>query len=95
MGVTVIWEAQFNPENAARGEDAMKRIWEDMRGFKGYLNHEFLTEIDDPAHVIVVSHWESREAADRVREEYRSHPNAVAADHLAAEPRRRVVAISR
>jgi hypothetical protein len=39
----------------------------------------------------VVAEWESREAADQVLTDYRSNPNALVANELASEPRRRTL----
>jgi hypothetical protein len=47
--------------------------------------------LDDPGHLIVVSEWESREAADMVLAEYAETDNAKLANELVAEPRRRTV----
>jgi heme-degrading monooxygenase HmoA len=94
MNVAVIWEARFSPANVTRGVQSIQRIWRDMTGCDGYLDHELLIAADDAALVLVVSHWKSREAADRTREEYRNNPNALEADRLAVEPRRRVVAMA-
>src|SRR5919109_2015923 len=91
MSVMVLWEAKFGQNRAEKGQDAIKRIWDDMTKYAGYLDHEMIVDIDDPGHVLIVSHWTSREAADRVREEYADNPNAVAANQLALEPRRRIV----
>ena len=89
--VVVIWEAEFGTENAAAGSEAMRRIWVDMRLFDGYLDHEFLVDVTDPGHITVVSHWQSKEAADRIRDVYASHANALEATRLASQPRRRCV----
>jgi hypothetical protein len=47
--------------------------------------------VDEPGHFVVVSHWSSREAADLVRDQYASNPNAIRANALVMEPRRRFV----
>lgn len=91
MSITVLWDARFRQQNAQAGQDVVKRIWDDMTGFAGYIDHEAIVDVGDSGHVVVVSHWSSREAADRALTEYRNHPNAVEANSLALEPRRRTV----
>jgi heme-degrading monooxygenase HmoA len=63
-----------------------------MLGFDGYLDHELLVDADDPGHLLVVSRWASRAAADEALVRYRDHPNARTVDHLVSEPRRRILA---
>ncbi len=91
MSITVLWEARFTQGQANEGQAVIKRIWDDMTRFQGYVDHETIVDVDDPGHVVVVSHWTSRQAADRVRDEYSRNPNAVEANRLAVEPRRRIV----
>jgi heme-degrading monooxygenase HmoA len=91
MAVFSIWESRFPPERAEEGLGVTRAIWEDMLGFAGYLDHEVVRDLDDPGHLIVVSRWESREAADEALELYRENSNAVRANELVSEPRRRVV----
>ena len=61
-----------------------------MPCFDGYLAHELIQDLDRPGHLIVISRWASREAADAAMS-YASHPNAKRADQLASQPRRRTV----
>ena len=35
-----------------------------MLSIDGYLSHELIQDLDQPGHLIVVSRWTSREAAD-------------------------------
>ena len=91
MAVFSIWESRFPPERAEEGLGVTRAIWEDMLGFAGYLDHEIVRDLDDPGHLIVVSRWESREAADEALELYCENSNAVRANELVSEPRRRVV----
>jgi heme-degrading monooxygenase HmoA len=94
MPVYSIWESRFPAAAAAEGRAITEAIWRDMPGFDGYLSHELLVDADDPGHLLVVSKWTSRDRADAVLQEYASHPNAIAANKLVAEPRRRFVAAS-
>jgi heme-degrading monooxygenase HmoA len=92
MAIYSIWESKFPPQTADQGRAITEAIWRDMPGFDGYLDHELLVDADDPGHLLVVSRWESREHADASLRAYAGHPNAQAANRLAAEPRRRIVA---
>ncbi|HVV14645.1 antibiotic biosynthesis monooxygenase family protein [Amycolatopsis sp.] len=93
MAIYSIWESRFPAARAEEGRAVTEAIWRDMPGFEGYLSHELLVDADDPGHLLVVSQWESREHADESRRRYATHPNAVTANNLVAEPRRRTVAI--
>jgi heme-degrading monooxygenase HmoA len=64
-----------------------------MPCFDGYLAHELIQDLDQPCHLIVISRWASREAADAAMS-YASHPNAKRADQLVSQPRRRTVGAS-
>jgi quinol monooxygenase YgiN len=91
MSVYSIWEMRFPSEHRDEGRELARAIWSDMRTqFAGYLDHEMVQDLDDPGHVIVVSRWESRDAADAAMA-YASHPNARRAEELVSEPRRRTL----
>jgi quinol monooxygenase YgiN len=92
MPISVIWESRFPAPRAAEGRAVTEAIWQDMPCFAGYLSHELLVDMDDPGHLLVVSHWASRDHADESLRLYAEHPNARAANDLVAEPRRRIVA---
>jgi heme-degrading monooxygenase HmoA len=91
MGVYSIWESRFPAEAVEEGIRITQSIWQDMLSFDGYVAHELVQDLDDPGHVIVLSRWASREAADAAMS-YASHPNATRANELVSEPRRRTVA---
>jgi quinol monooxygenase YgiN len=90
MAVYSIWDARFPTEHVEEGLEVVRSIWEDMLSFDGYLEHELIQDLDQPGHLIVVSRWASREAADAALG-YASHPSAKRADRLVSEPRRRTV----
>jgi quinol monooxygenase YgiN len=94
MAIYSIWESRFPARSADEGRAVTEAIWQDMAGYEGYLGHELLIDADDPGHLLVVSQWESREHADDVLRQYADHPNALAANSLVAEPRRRILAVS-
>jgi quinol monooxygenase YgiN len=91
MSVYSIWESRFPAEAAEEGVSVTKAIWKDMLSFDGYLAHELIRDLDQPGHLLVISRWASREAADAAMS-YASHPNARRANELASEPRRRTLA---
>jgi heme-degrading monooxygenase HmoA len=90
MSVYSIWESSFPAETAEEGISVTKAIWRDMLSFGGYLAHELIQDLDQPGHLIVVSRWASREAADAAMS-YASHPNAQRAEQLVSQPRRRTL----
>jgi heme-degrading monooxygenase HmoA len=93
MAVYSIWESRFPAETAEEGISVTKAIWRDMLSCDGYLGHELIQDLDQAGHVIVISRWASREAADAAMS-YASHPNAERADQLVSQPRRRTVGAS-
>jgi quinol monooxygenase YgiN len=93
MNVTVLWESRFAPVSAEGGLEVTRKIWQDMRQFPGYVDHEIVRDLDDPGHVLVISHWSSREAVETVKNRYGHHPNVVLANQLVAEPRRRWIGV--
>ncbi len=88
MNVTVISESRFAPASAEGGLEVTRKIWQDMRQLPGYVDHEIVCDLDDPGHVLVLSHWSSREAVETVKNRYGHHPNVVLATQLAMQPRR-------
>jgi len=90
MSVYSIWESHFPAQSLEEGIDVTKAIWHDMLSFQGYLSHELIQDLDQPGHVIVVSQWASRDAADAALS-YASHPNVERVNELVSEPRRRTV----
>src|SRR5262245_45613128 len=91
MTVFSIWESRFPPKSHVAGREVTEAIWRDMQGCCGYLRHVIVEDLEDPGHLIVVSEWESRAAADTVLAEYADHENAKRANALATQPRRRTV----
>src|SRR5262245_54213109 len=91
MAVFSIWESRFPPESHTAGRQVTEAIWQDMQSYGGYLRHVIVEDLDDPGHLIVISEWQSRAAADTVLAEYAEHQNAKRANALAVQPRRRTV----
>ena len=91
MSVYSIWESRFPAESVQEGINLTKAIWQDMLACAGYVGHELVEDLDEPGHLIVISRWASREAADAALS-YRSHPTARRADALVSRPRTRTLA---
>lgn len=91
MAVFSILESHFSPENTGQGHKVTEALWHDMRSYAGYLRHTITEDLDDSGHLIVISEWESRAAADQVLTDYADSANARHANELASEPRRRTV----
>jgi len=89
MNLTVLWESRFPPASAEGGLEVTRKIWQDMRQCSGYVDHEIVRDLDDGGHLLVISHWISREAVETVKNRYGHHPNVVLLNQLATEPRRR------
>ena len=70
--VIVVWETWLNSGDEAEGLGLTRQIWSDMQHVDGYVSHQLLVDQDTPTHLLLVSHWRSREAADRSRREYTS-----------------------
>lgn len=68
MSVFSIWEMRFAPPHVEEGRALARAVWSGMRrDFAGYLDHELIEDLDEPGHLIVVSRWESRDAAMATR----------------------------
>jgi quinol monooxygenase YgiN len=89
--VTVIWDIRVRPEASKDGLSLIERIWTDMRTRFGYVSHRLLEDQDRRGHYVVVSDWASREAADRVRDEYAGEEPVRLLAPLLAETRVRTV----
>lgn len=95
MPVYVIWENQFQTGKAAEGLAINRDIWLDMAGFDGYLGHTVFQDQDKPEHLVVVSKWATREAADRTQQSYATSPRVESLKpFLAARPSRIVSTIA-
>jgi hypothetical protein len=71
MSVYVVWETWLKEGAEREGLRLTQDIWRDMRScYAGYQGHLLLQDQDHPGHLIVVSHWTTREQADRSRDDY-------------------------
>lgn len=89
--VTIIWDTQINEGFEKQGLEITRRIWNDMKDFDGYITHEILVDDDDQNHIVILSNWTTREAADMTVKAYaKSEPVKLLAPLLAG-PRKRNV----
>jgi quinol monooxygenase YgiN len=89
--VTVVWETWMKHGSEDEGLELTRRIWMDMTRFQGYLSHLILRDEDEKGHLLVVSEWTSREAADRIRDQYANAEPVRLITPLLAKPRNRWV----
>ncbi len=88
---TVVWETWLKPGSEEEGLALTRRIWPDMTGFQGYVSHFILRDEDEKGHLLVVSEWATREAADRTRDEYANAEPVRLLTPLLVKPRNRWV----
>ncbi len=89
--VTVVWETYLKQGSEEEGLALTHRIWTDMTRFEGYVSHFILRDEDEKGHLLVVSEWTSRDAADRTRVEYSDAEPVRLITPLLAKPRSRWV----
>ncbi len=89
--VTIIWETLLKEEYQAEGLGIIKRIWNDMKQFEGYIKHEILIDADDQNHVVITSCWTTRELADKTVVNYSTSEPVQLLSPLLAGPRKRIV----
>ena len=63
--VTIFWDTLLKEEHQTEGLGLIRRIWNDMTQFEGYIKHEILIDADAPNHVVITSCWTKRELADQ------------------------------
>ena len=90
-GIFAVWETWLLAGAEEAGLALTRQIWADMHSFRGYLGHQLLHDLDSPGHLLVVSQWESRDAADRTLTAYRSAETVLRLGPLLSRPRSRWV----
>lgn len=68
--VIVVWETWLKGGAEAEGLRITRQIWSDMQHVDGYISHQLLVDEGAANHLLLVSQWRTREAADRSRDEY-------------------------
>ena len=86
---TVVWDTWLKPNAVEAGLRLTRKLWSDMRGFERFLSHEILIDQDNPAHVVGIGRWRSREDADRARIKYAESPTTRELTALLARARDR------
>jgi quinol monooxygenase YgiN len=89
--VTVVWETWLKRGAEEEGLALTRRTWSDMTRFAGSVSHVILRDVDEKGHLLVVSEWTSREAADRTREAYATAEPVQLITPLLVKPRNRGV----
>lgn len=86
---TVLWDTWLSPGEEVEGLRLTRQVWEDMRGFEGYVSHQILVDDDDPRHIVQLGVWRTRDDADRVRTQYKDSAVIAQLTKLLARPRDR------
>lgn len=68
--VIIVWETWLKDGAEAEGLRLTRQIWSDMQLINGYILHHLLIDEDAANHLLLVSQWQTREAADRSKSEY-------------------------
>jgi quinol monooxygenase YgiN len=89
--VIVVWETWLKKGLGDEGLILTRRIWTDMTRFQGYVSHQILRDEDEKGHLLVVSEWANREAADRIRDQYANAEPVQLITPMLAKPRNRWV----
>ncbi len=70
MSVKSMFEFKFPASSHEEGLNLAQSIGNDMPPLDGYLGHEVIQDVDDPGHLMVSTHWSSREKANTVLAKY-------------------------
>lgn len=73
MSITVLLELRLQPETLEPGYQLLHEVLADTRAFAGNEGVEVVIDANDPAHVLVIEHWESIEA-DTAYRQWRATP---------------------
>ncbi len=72
MSVRSIFEFKFPEQASGEGLQLATAIGGDMVALEGYLGHEVIKDVTDAGHLMVSTHWRSREHADAVLAFYKN-----------------------
>ncbi len=89
--VSVIWDMLLDETHRDEGLGVVRTIWEDMKGFEGYIKHNILIDDDNPNHIAIISDWTKRELADHSVAAYANSEPVRLLAPLLAGPRKRFV----
>jgi quinol monooxygenase YgiN len=62
MSITSILDLHVKPADAAGTPAVLRNVLTATRNFDGNLGVEVHLDVEDPAHFVVIEHWESLEA---------------------------------
>ncbi len=86
MSVRSVFEFKFSAPAREEGLRLAEGIGNDMPPLKGYVGHEVLQDVTDPGHVMVSTHWSTREEAEAVLSEYQHDAKVKRATELLSAP---------
>ena len=86
MTVKSMFEFKFSAQHAVEGVALARGIGADMPAKAGYLDHEVILDVSDAGHVMVNTHWESKEVAMAVLDPYQHDDKVVKATKLIGGP---------
>jgi quinol monooxygenase YgiN len=67
MGITALLELHIREDRLVDAAEVIASTLKDTRAFDGNLGLEVLVDVQDPAHVTVVEHWQSLAHDDAYR----------------------------
>lgn len=70
MSAASVFDFPFKTENAAEGGDLATAIGHDMTLTEGYVRHEIVRDVADPAHVSVITFWNEQAQGEAVLSRY-------------------------
>ena len=87
MAVTVFLELTLRADKVADAPDEIRTILTDTRAFDGCVSVDVLEDVKDPAHLVIVEIWASKEQ-DAAYRAWRATPEGASnlGDLLAARP---------
>lgn len=89
--VSVVWDMLLDGEHLNEGLSIVRKIWDDMKSFEGYVQHDVLIDDDNPCHIAIISNWTERELADYSVAAYADNELVLQLSPLLAGPRKRNV----
>ena len=78
MSITALLELRLKPESVEASNELIRDVLTATRAFAGNEGIEVIIDAKDPAHVLIVEHWESM-AADTAYREWRASPEGASA----------------
>ena len=86
MTVKSIFEFKFPAPAREEGLILAESIGSDMPPLDGYLGHEVIQDVTDPGHLMVNTHWNSRQQAEAVLSTYSKDAKIKRATELLSGP---------